>query len=133
MTAEVDWPALFACASQARARAYAPYSNLRVGAGLMARSGEIFAGCNIESASYGLTICAERSAMAGAITAGEKEFVALAIVGGSRPISPCGACPEALMEFGDSISVCSRGDDGTEAMWTLSELLPHPFAGFREH
>src|SRR5689334_19751480 len=128
----IDWPALFVAASRARARAYAPYSNFKVGAALLASSGDVFAGCNVENASYGLTICAERAAVVAAVVAGQSEFVALAVVGGSPPVVPCGACRQVLAEFGDSLLVCSRGDDEAELGWTLSALLPHPFGDARK-
>jgi len=128
----VDWTALFKVASHAQQRAYAPYSNFKVGAALLARSGEIFGGCNVENASYGLTICAERVAMATAVAAGQNELVALAVVGRSSPVAPCGACRQVLSEFGDSLLVRSRGDDGSELSWSLAALLPHPFRDFRK-
>jgi cytidine deaminase len=131
MMRQIDWPSLFVAASQVQERAHAPYSNFKVGAALLARSGEVFAGCNVENASYGLTICAERAAVATAVAAGQNEFVALAVVGGSGPIAPCGACRQVLAEFGDSVVIRSRGEGATELSWLLSELLPQPFSDLR--
>ena len=127
---QIDWPSLFAVASQVQERSHAQYSNFKVGAALLTRSGEVFAGCNVENASYGLTICAERAAVATAVAAGQNEFVALAVVAGSEPIAPCGACRQVLAEFGDSVVIRSRGED-SELSWRLSELLPQPFRHFR--
>jgi len=131
MMRPIDWPSLFVVASQVQERAHAPYSNFKVGAALLARSGEVFAGCNVENASYGLTVCAERAAVATAVAAGQNEFIALAVVGGSRPIAPCGACRQVLAEFGDSVVIRSRGEDTTELSWLLSELLPQRFSELR--
>lgn len=131
MMRQIDWPSLFVAASEVQERAHAPYSNFKVGAALLARSGEVFAGCNVENASYGLTICAERAAVATAVAAGQNEFVALAVVGGSGPIAPCGACRQVLAEFGDSVVIRSRGEGATELSWLLSELLPQPFSDLR--
>jgi cytidine deaminase len=132
MKARVDWLALFAEATRAQAAAYAPYSGFKVGAALMASSGEIFSGCNLENASYGLTICAERAAVSAAVVAGHTDFLALAVVGGSQPVAPCGACRQVLAEFGSSLAICSRGDDGDETLWELADLLPNPFRDFRK-
>jgi len=129
MTLTINWHSLFEVASLAQSRAYAPYSDFKVGAALLAGSGSIFAGCNVENASYGLTICAERAAVAAGIAAGENEFLALAVVAGSKPVAPCGACRQVLAEFGEQMVIHSRGQDGLEARWNLSDLLPHPFAG----
>jgi len=131
MIPEIDWPSLFAVASQVQERSHAPYSNFKVGAALLTRSGEVFAGCNVENASYGLTICAEQAAVATAVAAGRNEFVALALVGGCEPIPPCGACRQVLAEFGGSIVIRSRGED-SELSWRLSELLPQPFSRLRK-
>lgn len=126
--ATIDWNALFAAAEQARQRAHAPYSKFQVGAALLLADGSVAAGCNVENASYGLTVCAERNAIGAATLKGQKP-VAVAIVVDSRdPTPPCGMCRQVLAEFGDAaLPVASRTLKGQEARWTLGELLPHAF------
>lgn len=126
--APIDWTRLFAAAEAARQRAHAPYSKFHVGAALLLADGSVVAGCNVENASYGLTVCAERTAIGAAVMAGQK-LVAVAIVVDSRePTPPCGMCRQVLAEFGDaSLPVASRTPAGQEARWTLGELLPHAF------
>lgn len=114
-------------AEAAKHRAYAPYSGFRVGAALETERGTIVTGCNVENASYGLTICAERNAVAAAVTAGHTTFRRIALVSDSpRPISPCGACRQFLAEFGEDLVVESHAGDQT-VTWTLAELLPAAF------
>lgn len=116
-------------AAAAREQAYAPYSNYQVGAAVLAESGRIYPGCNIENASYGLTICAERVALASAIAAGERRFLGLAIAGGEgTPSMPCGACRQFIAEWADEhfpITVVSA--QGQRLDLTLADLLPHAF------
>jgi cytidine deaminase len=108
-------------------RAYAPYSKFRVGAALLGDDGSIHTGCNVENASYGLTVCAERSAVATAVAQGTRRFVGVAIVtDGSAPVPPCGACRQVLGEFSPRMSVVSESG-GVRREWTLDELLPDPF------
>jgi cytidine deaminase len=120
---------LHAAALAVRSRAYAPYSKFQVGAAVLTASGEIFAGCNVENASYGLTICAERVAIGSAVAAGHKEIVAVAVVS-SGGHSPCGACRQVLSEFGPAMEVILiDADDPTKTRTTtLAALLPEQFS-----
>ncbi|MFO0594004.1 MAG: cytidine deaminase [Myxococcaceae bacterium] len=124
----VNWQQLFEAAERARERAYAPYSRFNVGAALWLDDGTIVSGCNVENASYGLTVCAERNAIAASVLQ-QKKPVAVAIVVDSRePTPPCGMCRQVLAEFGPAtMPVGSRTVSGKEARWTLGELLPHAF------
>ena len=119
---------LLSAALSARERAYAPYSKFLVGAAVLAKSGKIYTGCNIENASYGLTVCAERNALFSAVGAGEREFTALCVVGDTEaPISPCGACRQVMAEFKvPRIILANLKDDVKE--YTLEELLPYGFS-----
>lgn len=120
---------LRAAAEAARARAYAPYSGFRVGAALETAEGVIVAGCNVENASYGLTICAERAAVAAAVQLGARQFTRLVLVSDApAPISPCGACRQVLLEFGGDLVVESHAGDQV-MRWTARELLPDGFTG----
>src|SRR5438093_2034475 len=104
---------LIDAASKALARAYAPYSKFSVGAALLTKSGKIFTGCNVENVSLGLTICAERGALAAAIAGGEKEISAIAIVTDcSEPVFPCGACRQVLAEFNPELEIITSTIDG---------------------
>lgn len=114
-------------ATAVRRNAHAPYSNFQVGAAVLAVSGEVFAGCNVENASYGLTICAERVAICSAVAAGHREIAAVAVatIGGA---SPCGACRQFIAEFcADASVVLCDVEDGGVSELQLSELLPHRF------
>ena len=119
---------LLNAALSARERAYAPYSKFLVGASVLAKSGKIYTGCNIENASYGLTVCAERNALFSAVGAGEREFTALCVVGDTEePISPCGACRQVMAEFKvPRIILANLKGDVKE--YTLEELLPYGFS-----
>ena len=118
---------LLEAALVARERAYAPYSKFLVGAAVRAESGKIYTGCNIENASYGLTVCAERNALFAAVGAGERKFTALCVVGDTEePISPCGACRQVMAEFKvERIILANIKGDVKE--YTLEELLPYGF------
>ena len=119
---------LLNAALSARERAYAPYSKFLVGAAVLAKSGKIYTGCNIENASYGLTVCAERNALFSAVGAGERVFTALCVVGDTEaPISPCGACRQVMAEFKvPRIILANLKGDVKE--YTLEELLPYGFS-----
>lgn len=114
-------------AQAARERAYAPYSNFRVGASLRVKGGQIFEGVNVENASYGVGICAERSAVVSAVSAGHREFEAIAIAGPQATATvPCGACRQFMNEFNPTLVVLYTTPDGP-ARTTLDKLLPDAF------
>lgn len=109
-------------------RAYAPYSHFRVGAALLGTDGSVTEGCNIENASFSATTCAERSALAGAVSRGLRSFTSLVIATeAADPTPPCGVCRQALVEFAPHLQIISITRDGAEARWTIGELLPHAF------
>lgn len=127
-----DVPAdLLEAACDARRQAYARYSNHKVGAAVRALDGRIFAGCNVENASYPLCVCAERNALAGAVVAGVKRVQEVLIVaGGTRPSAPCGACRQVIAEFAEgACRIWSVTLDDETRTWskTLDELLPDRF------
>ena len=118
---------LIEMAKKARDNAYAPYSNFKVGAALLTEDGEIFTGANVENASYGLSICAERVAVFKAVSEGKRKFKAIAVVADTeKPTPPCGACRQVLAEFGD-IEVIMANLKGDVKVMKLSELLPEAF------
>ena len=119
-------------AIEARGFAYAPYSNHKVGAALVGKSGKIYLGCNVESAAYSPTNCAERTAVFKAVSEGEREFTAIAIVGGigdklSELCAPCGVCRQVLREFSDGSLRVIMGTPEKITVSTLAELLPYSF------
>ncbi len=118
---------LIAAARTAQARAYAPYSNFRVGAALESLDGTVFSGCNVENASLGLTICAERAAVCAAVSAGVTRFKRAVVVSDvDPPAAPCGACRQVLAEFGLDLAIEGVGSRKT-VRWRLSDLLPVAF------
>jgi cytidine deaminase len=124
----VNESALIEAAHAARVRAYAPYSNFTVGAAVLAASGQTYLGANIENASYGLTVCAERAAIFAAISAGERRVVAVAVATGATEVTPpCGACRQVIAEFGPDATIVTQGAGAVTARWLLRELLPHAF------
>lgn len=130
---KADLDRLTTAAVVARTRAYAPYSNYRVGAALLTEAGQVHAGCNVESSTFGATLCAERSAVAAMVGAGDRDPVACVVAtGGSRPASPCGICRQVLSEFADDlevhmIAVGSRGEVVVHRQSTLAALFPQAF------
>lgn len=118
--------ALLAAACAVRRFAYAPYSNYKVGAAVLAENGQIFTGVNVENATYGLTVCAERTAVFNAISAGQHQIVALAVCTENAG-SPCGACRQIMVEFGGDMPVWITSPHGETRQSTTFELLPDHF------
>lgn len=130
--AHIDWNELVAKAAAVRLHAYAPYSGYRVGAALLSASGRVYVGCNVENASYGLTLCAERSSVAQMIAAGEREMRAIAIVTeGPEAGTPCGLCRQTLAELAIDLPIALAIEGATEPVriTSLRELFPEPFRG----
>jgi cytidine deaminase len=118
---------LVAAARDAMARAYAPYSGFRVGAAILAGE-RVFTGQNIENASYPVSVCAERNAVAAMIDGGERDLLAVAVVtDAASPTPPCGACRQVLWEFGPGATVIAETTEGTRLLWALEDLLPAAF------
>jgi cytidine deaminase len=118
---------LIVAARTAQSRAYAPYSQFHVGAALETLDGAVFVGCNVENASYGLTICAERAAVFAAVSAGARGFRRVVVVSNvDPPAAPCGACRQVLAEFGVELPIEGVGSKRTVS-WRLSDLLPVAF------
>ena len=127
---EIDWPAIERAAIDVRARAYAPYSGYAVGSALLTGSGQLFVGCNVENASYGLCICAERSAIVQMVAADARDPIAIVVVTkGPVPAAPCGMCRQTLAEFAVDLPIRLLASDDPSATieTTLAELLPRAF------
>ena len=124
---QAEYSQLITAARAARESAYAPYSKFAVGAAVLCSNGQIYSGCNIENASYGLTNCAERTAIFKAVSEGQRTFAAIAIIADTKkPCAPCGACRQVIAEF--SIPVILLANiAGEELHLTLAEILPYAF------
>jgi len=120
---------LIVLAKRARRKAYAPYSRFPVGAALLTESGKVYTGCNVENASSGLTICAERVAVFKAVSEGERDLQAIAVVTESGS-SPCGTCRQVLSEFAEDMDVVIADTEGNARVYRLRDLLPRPFPGW---
>ncbi len=119
---------LIACAQKAASKAYVPYSQFAVGAAVVTATGEVFSGCNIENASFGLTNCAERTAIFKAISEGYRDLTALVVYGNThQPIAPCGACRQVMAEFFSPAASVTLVGQTTQRTMTVSELLPYAF------
>lgn len=125
---EETWDSLREAAISGMRKAHAPYSKFRVGAALESHDGRTYVGCNVENASYPVTICAERGALAAAVADGSTSFARLFICSDSDdPAPPCGMCRQALAEFAPELSIVSEGASGERVEWRLSRLLPEMF------
>jgi cytidine deaminase len=130
IVSDLDWSKLLTAAREASLRAYSPYSRFRVGAAILSAEGEIVSGCNVENASYGLTICAERNAIFRAVARGSSPLIVRAVLVYTptpEPTAPCGACRQVINEFGPDAAIrCAC--DGLETIETsLTDLLPSAF------
>ena len=124
----VDTTGLVDAARKAREHAYSPYSGVKIGAAVLAEDGAVYTGANIENASYGLSCCAERTAMFKAASEGVRKILAIAVVGKSEQFTrPCGACRQVMIEFNPEMAVMMRGVDGFSADATAKSLLPAAF------
>ncbi|MBE6112717.1 MAG: cytidine deaminase [Peptococcaceae bacterium] len=128
---EDNWDALIEAAWKAREMAYAPYSGFQVGAAVQTASGSIYGGCNIENVSYGLTNCAERTAMFQAVANGERQLQRIVVCADTpEPVSPCGACRQVMQELGPQMEVLLINREGRQIHTTVAELLPYSFQDF---
>ncbi|HNZ95933.1 MAG: cytidine deaminase [Acidobacteria bacterium] len=124
----MDWEPLVSAALAVRRQAYAPFSRYPVGAALALAGGGIVTGCNVENRSYGLSICAERNAIAAAVARGERQFTALVVAtASSPPAAPCGACREVLAEFCADLPILLVNEAGERRLTSLAELFPDRF------
>ncbi len=122
----MNYTQLIDLAAQAREKAYAPYSHFKVGAALLTASGRVYTGCNIENVAFSPSVCAERTAIFKAVSEGERDFLAIAIVT-SNGIPPCGVCRQVMMEFAPNITVIIADLEGNHHTLTLHELFPNAF------
>lgn len=124
----IDWKDLYAAAEGARRRAYAPYSNFKVGVAVLATDGTLHVGCNLENAAYPLAVCAERNALARMVVEGKQPAAIAIVVDSKTPTPPCGGCRQVLNELcSKDTPVRSRNLKGDEAKWTVGKLLPFAF------
>lgn len=119
---------LMKLAKKAKEMAYTPYSKFNVGAALLTKNGKVFTGCNVEVASFGGTNCAERTAIFKAVSEGEQDFKAIAIIGDADGTYPCGICRQVIVEFGKDIDIIIESG-GELKVYTIDDLLPHSFTG----
>lgn len=124
---KADYFKLMERAREARGRAYAPYSGFKVGAALLTAGGEVITGCNVENSSYGLSVCAERTALFAAVARGEREIRAIAVAADS-PATPCGACRQVMAELAPGADVVTGGEDGSLKVRKIEDLLPDAFS-----
>ena len=129
----IDYKLLMHTAQEARNNSYSPYSHFRVGAALLTKSGKVYTGCNIENAAYSVTVCAERTAIFKAVSEGERDFEALAIVGGRDGeiadfCAPCGVCRQVISEFCKKDFKIILGNEDNFEVYTLDLLLPYSFS-----
>ena len=119
---------LFTAAKAAQGNAHAPYSKFRVGAALLTKSGKVYTGCNVENASYGLSICAERVAITKAVSEGHKKFSAIVVIAPQTNATPCGACRQFLSEFGETTVICADSRNLRKTrIFSVADLLPSAF------
>ena len=120
---------LVAAARAVREKAHAPYSQFKVGAAVLGAKGGIYTGCNVENSSYGLSVCAERNAVAAAVAGGEKRIEAVVVMTQSaEPSPPCGTCRQVLSEFGPDVLIVLVNQEGHEERMRLSDIFPRPFS-----
>lgn len=126
----MQYRTLVARARAAKRFSHSPYSRFRVGAAVLTSDGKVYTGCNIENSSYGLTVCAERTALFKAVSEGASSFTAIAIASDETTATPpCGACRQVIMDLAGDIDVILSAGNGSMTVMRLTELLPHPFGG----
>lgn len=123
----MDYRELYRTAQQVINNAYVPYSHFKVGAALLTKSGEVFTGVNVENATYGAAICAERTALVKAVSEGYREFDAIAVVSSDGEVYPCGICRQFIFEFGDNIKIITGEDEDHIKVSKIEDLLPKGF------